>query len=491
VRDGEDSNVRRHLHVDDVIRKARDGSASNHQVRWHSADPVTGVRHRHDLINGGVNGIEELDAQMLSPTFVPAAGEAGIQHPPRRQSEREDSLLAEFGFSASPDVVPRHSPGLVCQGPASPPLDFGGPRRLDIGWTLRSRVVKAGQEFGRHVGTFIEGQRQSFAQKILRSRRHIAILHGQAAQHGAARDAARVARAPQPARVSANVGPLNTTSTMTSSTAVPTRRFGLVLWAAGMVGSAAITVMVLPQLLGQMQVPLPAPLWVLTLAGLAQSALLLALAVWAGVRLTPSVGLRAPAFEAVVTGRPFWLALRPQLLPGLIAGVLAGISMFAAFWYAPAAVAQLQNRFAIPIVARVLYGGITEELLLRWGLLTTLAWLAWRFLQQRRGPVRAGFVWLAIAVSALIFAVGHLPAASVLLGAMDVAVVAFVIGVNTAFGLLFGFLFWRHGLESAVIAHALAHAVSFLSGSLWFWDAQVFADLPGEIVIDLGVWWNA
>jgi len=257
--------------------------------------------------------------------------------------------------------------------------------------------------------------------------------------------------------------PLNTTTTMTDPTAIPKLRFGLVLWAAGMVGSAAITAMVLPQLLGQVQVPLPAPLWVISLAGLAQSALLLALAVWAGVRLTPSVGLRAPAFEAVATGRPIGPAIRPQLLPGLIAGVLGGILLFAAFRYAPIAVAELQDRFAIPIVARVLYCGITEELLLRWGLMTALVWLAWRFLQQRHGPVRVGFVWLAIAVSALIFAAGHLPAASVLLGALDVPVVAFVMGVNTAFGLLFGYLYWRHGLESAIIAHALTHVVSFLA----------------------------
>ncbi len=250
---------------------------------------------------------------------------------------------------------------------------------------------------------------------------------------------------------------------MTDPTAIPKLRFGLVLWAAGMVGSAAITAMVLPQLLGQMQVPLPAPVWVLTLAGFAQSALLLALAVWAGVRLAPSVDLRVPAFEAVVTGRPIGPALRPQLLPGLIVGVLGGISLFAAFRYAPAAVAELQDRFAIPIVARVLYGGITEELLLRWGFMTALAWLAWRFLQQRQGHVSAGFVWLAIAVSALVFAAGHLPAASVLLGGLDVPIVAFVMGANTAFGLLFGYLYWRHGLESAMIAHAMAHLVSFVA----------------------------
>lgn len=250
---------------------------------------------------------------------------------------------------------------------------------------------------------------------------------------------------------------------MTHSTVSPKLRLALALWTAGMVGSVSITTMVLPQLLAQAEAPLPAPLWVISLASLAQSGLLLALAAWAGIRLAPSVGLRAPAFEALVTGRPIGPALSSQLLPGLIGGVLGGVSLVAAFRYAPIDVVQLQNRFTIPILARVLYGGITEELLLRWGLMTALTWSAWRFLQQRRDPVRAGLVWLAIAVSSLIFAAGHLPAASILLGDLNAAVVAFVIGVNTAFGLLFGYLFWRHGLESAMLAHALAHAVSFLA----------------------------
>lgn len=258
--------------------------------------------------------------------------------------------------------------------------------------------------------------------------------------------------------------PLNTLITMTDPTAIPKLRFGLVLWVAGMLGVVAITAMVLPQLLGQ--VTLPAPLWVISLASLAQTALLLALAVWAGVALAPAVDLRAPAFEAVVTGRPIWSALGSQLLPGLMAGVLGGLLLFALGRYAPAALAQLQERFTVPLVARVLYGGITEELLLRWGLMTALVWLAWRFLQHRRGAVRPGFVWLAIAVSAFIFGAGHLPAASALLGAMDANIVAFVIGGNTAFGLLFGYLFWRHGLESAMIAHALSHLVAHVVSSL-------------------------
>jgi len=43
---------------------------------------------------------------------------------------------------------------------------------------------------------------------------------------------------------------------------------------------------------------------------------------------------------------------------------------------------------------------------------------------------------------------------------LTVPVVAFVLVGNTAFGLVAGWLYARHGLEAAVIAHVLAHLLS-------------------------------
>ena len=249
---------------------------------------------------------------------------------------------------------------------------------------------------------------------------------------------------------------------MIGTAEVPRLRLSLLLWLAGMLGVVVMTVTVLPQLLRE--VTLSAPLWVVLLASLAQSTLLVALAVWAGVALAPEVGLRAPAFEAAVTARPLVPVLRPQLLPGLIAGVLGGMVLSAAGRYAPAALVEIQERFNPPLPARMLYGGITEELLLRWGLMTTLVWLTWRLLQRRRGVPRTVYIWLAIVASALLFGAGHLPAAAALVGTLSVDIVAFVVGVNAAFGVLFGYLFWRHGLETAMIAHGTAHAVNYLIG---------------------------
>jgi membrane protease YdiL (CAAX protease family) len=248
---------------------------------------------------------------------------------------------------------------------------------------------------------------------------------------------------------------------MIETTPVPRLRLGLVLWLAGILGVVAVTAVVLPQLAAQGS--LPAPLWLISIASLVQSAVFLGLAVWAGVALVPRVGLRAPVFEAAVTCRPVAVPLRRQLLPGFLAGLVGGVLLFAVDNHAPAALAKVQRQFVVPLAARVLYGGITEELLLRWGLMTVLVWLAWRVLPPRAGEVRAGVVWLAIAVSALVFGAGHLPAASAVLGALDANVVVFIVGANAVFGLLFGYLFWRHGLESAMIAHAAAHVVSHLA----------------------------
>jgi membrane protease YdiL (CAAX protease family) len=216
--------------------------------------------------------------------------------------------------------------------------------------------------------------------------------------------------------------------------------------------------------------PLPAPLWLIMLASVLQSALIVALAVWGGVALAPTVGLGAPAFEAAAARRPIGPALGPQIIPGLVAGVLGGLLLFVSLRLSSAAIAALQGPFTTPLYARVLYGGITEEVLLRWGLMTAVTWSVWRFLQGRRGAVQPRLTWLAIGVSAVLFGVGHLPAASYLIGSLNGSIVLFVVGLNATFGVLFGWLFWRRGLESAMIAHALTHLVNYaatrLSGSV-------------------------
>lgn len=237
-------------------------------------------------------------------------------------------------------------------------------------------------------------------------------------------------------------------------------RLGASLWTGAVVGAVAVTVGVFPQLTADIE--LPAPLWLIGIASFLQTSIMMAIAVWGGLRLAPSLGLRAPAFEAAATGGSVAAALKPQIPPGLVLGALGGVFLFAGMRLSPAPILAVQERFNPPILARILYGGISEEVLLRWGVMTVIAWLAWRFVQGRRGDVKPGVMWAANVVSAVLFGVGHLPAARVLLGSLDLNVVVFVIGLNATFGLVFGWLYWRRGLESAMVAHAITHLVNYV-----------------------------
>jgi hypothetical protein len=107
----------------------------------------------------------------------------------------------------------------------------------------------------------------------------------------------------------------------------------------------------------------------------------------------------------------------------------------------------------------VLYGGVTEEVLMRWGVMTTLVWLAWRLLQKKAGLPRATLVIGAILVAALLFGALHLPAARAMGVDLAAPVVAFIIIGNALPAILFGLLYWRYGIEAAIMAHALSHVV--------------------------------
>jgi hypothetical protein len=177
------------------------------------------------------------------------------------------------------------------------------------------------------------------------------------------------------------------------------------------------------------------------------------------VGLAPRVGLRAPVVSAWLAGARVGPVLRTQCRPGVWGG-LAGVAwLWALSGLAPPALLPSDSN-AVPLLVKLLYGGITEELLVRWGLMTLLLWLAWRLGQRGRSRPGRAMVVGAIVVSAIIFALGHLPAAHAMAGALTLPIVAFVLVGNTVFGVMVGALYARFGLEAAVIAHLLAHLVS-------------------------------
>jgi hypothetical protein len=236
----------------------------------------------------------------------------------------------------------------------------------------------------------------------------------------------------------------------------PSFELGLILWLAGMAGIAAI-LPVIPQLTkGKTRLPTAA----LIALSLAQSAVLLALAVWVGIAVAPVTALRSALVPHFIDHSAVDFA--PVLISGAIGALLGGALLIGAAAYARRRLPAQAQAFEPPISARLLYGGITEELLSRWGVMSVLAWLVAQILQTPQTLPAA--MWIAIVAAALLFAIGHLPAARTVFGRLTVVVTSYVLVGNTAFGVLAGYLFWRYGIESAIVAHGGAHAISALAG---------------------------
>lgn len=231
------------------------------------------------------------------------------------------------------------------------------------------------------------------------------------------------------------------------------------LWLLGMPGVVAVVWALLPPMAAHAAL-FPLPLWAMVLLSGLQTAVLLALAVGVGAWLSPRVGLQAPAVSAWLAGQPVGPALRTQWLAGLWGGLAGAVWLWALAQIAPEALKPADPGSAMPLAVKLLYGGITEELLVRWGVMTLLLWLGWRTAQRGQGRPAGAVVAVAVLLSALLFAAGHLPAAQAIAGTLTAPVVAFVLVGNTAFGLVAGWLFARRGLEAAVIAHVLAHLLS-------------------------------
>lgn len=244
--------------------------------------------------------------------------------------------------------------------------------------------------------------------------------------------------------------------------------FGI-LWLAGMAGVLSLLFIDLSVVLANLPATagseLPFHPLLIKLLSLIQPTILLSLAVFIGFQLAHRIGLSAPAAEALARGDSFFSALKPQVLPGVITGLIAGVVILSSYLlFRPILPTMFVTRAeglnsSMPLLTRLLYGGITEELLLRWGLMTLLVWAAWRIFQKGRGTPRAIFFVSAIVISSIVFGIGHLPLVKALEVDFTLPIVAFIVLANSLFGLIAGFLYWQKGLEAAIIAHMFTHIV--------------------------------
>ncbi|ABA25185.1 conserved hypothetical protein (plasmid) [Trichormus variabilis ATCC 29413] len=124
------------------------------------------------------------------------------------------------------------------------------------------------------------------------------------------------------------------------------------------------------------------------------------------------------------------------------------------------------ERSWLNLLTAIFYGGITEEILMRWGLMSLLVWIAWKVFKQGITLPSQGIYQAAIVLAALVFGLLHLPATAAIVPLTPVVIIRALL-LNGIVGIAFGWLFWQYSLEAAMLAHISVHAFTFvLSGLL-------------------------
>jgi len=250
---------------------------------------------------------------------------------------------------------------------------------------------------------------------------------------------------------------------------VENRHFRLALfWAfLGSLGQLALFPYVLS--LNSKTSQLPAPLAVVAIASTLQTGLLLIILNWIGLRLGDSMGLNTPFARAWVYRQPLPPISKPALNTALMVGgiggiIVVGLSLAFKPWMPPTATSATLKIDLWKSILASFYGGITEELFLRLFCLTLITWVLWKVFWRRTSRPTALLFWLAIVVSAILFGLGHLPAAASIWALTPIVIVR-TITLNALLGIPFGWLYWRWGLEYAMLSHFCADLV--LHGIPW------------------------
>jgi hypothetical protein len=219
------------------------------------------------------------------------------------------------------------------------------------------------------------------------------------------------------------------------------------------------------------KVQLPIPLWLLIAIQVSLNAVLFAVMIAVGLLAANRVGLGLPILEGWLAKQPVGEKIKSILLPGILIGVIGSglVIAFDALVFSPILTAEFGPLFKAlgqeqlqPAAWKGLlasfYGGINEELLLRLGLMSVLAWLGRFASKMDEGRPTQVVIWTANILAAVLFGLGHLPATAIIMPLTPLVITRAIL-LNSIIGIGAGYLYARHGLEAAILCHFSADII--------------------------------
>jgi membrane protease YdiL (CAAX protease family) len=180
-----------------------------------------------------------------------------------------------------------------------------------------------------------------------------------------------------------------------------------------------------------------------------------------GLRLQNRTGLNTPILNGIVYPETRIHISKRWLINSIVVALIGSliVVLLDLFVFSPlmsSSMDQLPTPNWWQGLLASIYGGFTEEIMLRLFGMTIIVWLLAWITKKEKDRIPNGFYYVAIFLTATLFGLGHLPAAAQVFGGLSTVIVIRTLVLNSLLGLWFGYLYWKKGLEYAIIAHISA-----------------------------------
>lgn len=180
-----------------------------------------------------------------------------------------------------------------------------------------------------------------------------------------------------------------------------------------------------------------------------------------GLKLARKAGFSLKILDAIFNKTEVFIdkkAVLISIIGAVVLGlIIIGSDRFYFQYHIPMIAHNPPEFSFLALMAGVLYGGVVEEILLRLFLMSFIVWLLMKVFKIDKDNIPSGIYWIAIIVTSLIFAAAHLPTTAMVYGELTNSLLLRAFLLNGIAGLVFGYLYWKKGFEYAVISHAFAH----------------------------------
>lgn len=245
---------------------------------------------------------------------------------------------------------------------------------------------------------------------------------------------------------------LNMTSTPNENSIINWKVF-FVLLGLSMLSIVCVFPYVL-SLQGELLQSIGQPIPVLFLAQFVQSLLLFSISIFLGLLLTKKIGFHLPLLESIGEKKDSIAIVKDMLGKSIGLGVFTAVLIYVLDIVFSLQGADITTHASYaPIWQKLLaavYGGVAEEVLMRLFLMSFFIWIGVKVFKQKE-PSKTVII-VAIFLAAIIFGLGHLPITASITAITPLVVLRAIV-LNGVGGIIFGWLFWKKGLESAIIAH--------------------------------------